>query len=148
FDLLSWPAYGALTHQSVDALVAAADADERGTRNPQDFALSSGAKPGEPADAVCASPSGARRPRCHLECSAMAPRFLGAEFDIHGGGLDLRFPHHENELAQSTAAGDDFARYWVHNGLVTLGGQKMSKSLGNFTLALDFLDGVDPLVAR
>src|SRR5690606_25072776 len=148
FDVRSWPAYGALTHQSVDAMEAAADADPRGKRNPQDFALWKGAKEGEPADAVWTSPWGAGRPGWHIECSAMSKRFLGAEFDIHGGGLDLRFPHHENELAQSTAAGDGFARYWVHNGLVTVGGQKMSKSLGNFTLALDFLDGVDPLVAR
>ncbi|MBN9189805.1 MAG: cysteine--tRNA ligase, partial [Microbacterium sp.] len=82
------------------------------------------------------------------ECSAMSRRYLGAEFDIHGGGLDLRFPHHENELAQSTAAGDPFARYWVHNGLVTVGGQKMSKSLFNFILANAVLDEVDPLVVR
>ncbi|MDQ0615730.1 cysteinyl-tRNA synthetase [Microbacterium sp. W4I4] len=148
FDVRSWPAYGALTHQSVDAMEAAADADPRGKRNPQDFALWKGAKEGEPADAVWTSPWGEGRPGWHIECSAMSKRFLGSEFDIHGGGLDLRFPHHENELAQSTAAGDGFARYWVHNGLVTVGGQKMSKSLGNFTLALDFLDGVDPLVAR
>jgi cysteinyl-tRNA synthetase len=148
FDVRSWPAYGALTHQSVDAMEAAADADPRGKRNPQDFALWKGAKDGEPADAEWASPWGAGRPGWHIECSAMSRRFLGPEFDIHGGGLDLRFPHHENELAQSTAAGDGFARYWVHNGLVTVGGQKMSKSLGNFTLAQDFLDGVDPLVAR
>ncbi|HTN54768.1 MAG TPA: cysteine--tRNA ligase [Microbacterium sp.] len=148
FDVRSWPAYGALTHQSVDAMEAAADADPRGKRNPQDFALWKGAKEGEPADAVWTSPWGAGRPGWHIECSAMSKRFLGAEFDIHGGGLDLRFPHHENELAQSTAAGDGFARYWVHNGLVNVGGQKMSKSLGNFTLALDFLDGADPLVAR
>jgi cysteinyl-tRNA synthetase len=148
FDVRSWPAYGALTHQSVDAMEAAADADPRGKRNPLDFALWKGAKDGEPADAEWASPWGAGRPGWHIECSAMSRRFLGPEFDIHGGGLDLRFPHHENELAQSTAAGDGFARYWVHNGLVTVGGQKMSKSLGNFTLAQDFLDGVDPLVAR
>jgi len=148
FDVRSWSAYGALTHQSVDAMEAAADADPRGKRNPQDFALWKGAKEGEPADAVWASPWGEGRPGWHIECSAMSRRFLGAEFDIHGGGLDLRFPHHENELAQSTAAGDGFARYWVHNGLVTVDGQKMSKSLGNFTLALEFLDGVDPLVAR
>jgi cysteinyl-tRNA synthetase len=148
FDVRSWPAYGALTHQSVDAMEAAADADPRGKRNPQDFALWKGAKDGEPADAEWASPWGAGRPGWHIECSAMSRRFLGPEFDIHGGGLDLRFPHHVNELAQSTAAGDGFARYWVHNGLVTVGGQKMSKSLGNFTLAQDFLDGVDPLVAR
>lgn len=148
FDVRSWPAYGELTHQSVDAMEAAADADPRGKRNPQDFALWKGAKSDEQADAVWASPWGAGRPGWHIECSAMSHRFLGAEFDIHGGGLDLRFPHHENELAQSTAAGDGFARYWVHNGLVAVGGQKMSKSLGNFTLASDFLDGVDPLVAR
>ncbi|BDZ37520.1 cysteine--tRNA ligase [Microbacterium suwonense] len=148
FDVRSWPAYGELTHQSLDAMEAAADADPRGKRNPQDFALWKGAKADEPADAVWASPWGPGRPGWHIECSAMSKRYLGAEFDIHGGGLDLRFPHHENELAQSTAAGDGFARYWVHNGLVTVGGQKMSKSLGNFTLAADFLDGVDPMVAR
>ena len=78
----------------------------------------------------------------------MSRRYLGPEFDIHGGGLDLRFPHHENELAQSTAAGDPFARYWVHNGLVTVGDQKMSKSLGNFLLAEDVLRERDPLVIR
>ncbi|GAA3941853.1 cysteine--tRNA ligase [Microbacterium soli] len=148
FDVRSWPAYGGLTHQSVDAMEAAADADPRGKRNPQDFALWKGAKADEPEDAVWASPWGAGRPGWHVECSAMSRRFLGAEFDIHGGGLDLRFPHHENELAQSAAAGDGFARYWVHNGLITVNGQKMSKSLGNFTLAKDFLDGVDPMVAR
>ena len=148
FDVRSWPAYGELTRQSVDAMEAAEDADPRGKRNPQDFALWKGAKPGEPADATWDSPWGAGRPGWHIECSAMARRYLGAEFDIHGGGLDLRFPHHENELAQSTAAGDAFARYWVHNGLVTVDGQKMSKSLGNFTLAADVLDKHDPLVVR
>jgi len=148
FDVRSWAAYGELTRQSVDAMEAAADADPRGKRNPQDFALWKGAKADEPMDAVWASPWGDGRPGWHIECSAMSRRYLGPEFDIHGGGLDLRFPHHENELAQSTAAGDGFARYWVHNGLVTVGGQKMSKSLGNFTLAADFLDGIDPQVAR
>ncbi|GAB6858839.1 cysteine--tRNA ligase [Microbacterium xylanilyticum] len=148
FDVRSWPAYGELTRQSVDAMEAAEDADPRGKRNPQDFALWKGAKPGEPADATWDSPWGAGRPGWHIECSAMARRYLGAEFDIHGGGLDLRFPHHENEVAQSTAAGDAFARYWVHNGLVTVDGQKMSKSLGNFTLAADVLDKHDPLVVR
>ncbi|MEE6388377.1 MULTISPECIES: cysteine--tRNA ligase [Microbacterium] len=148
FDVRSWPSYGDLTHQSVDAMEAAQDADPRGKRNPQDFALWKGAKPDEPADATWASPWGPGRPGWHIECSAMAKRYLGAEFDIHGGGLDLRFPHHENELAQSTAAGDGFARYWVHNGLVTVDGQKMSKSLGNFTLARDVLDERDPLVVR
>ncbi|WP_404475335.1 cysteine--tRNA ligase [Microbacterium aerolatum] len=148
FDVRSWNEYGALTHQSIDAMEAAEDADPRGKRNPQDFALWKGSKLGEPADATWASPWGAGRPGWHIECSAMAKRYLGSEFDIHGGGLDLRFPHHENELAQSTAAGDGFARYWVHNGLVTVGGQKMSKSLGNFTLAADVLAEHDPLVVR
>ncbi|WP_292765600.1 cysteine--tRNA ligase [Microbacterium sp. UBA3486] len=148
FDVRSWAEYGALTHQSLDAMEAAEDADPRGKRNPQDFALWKGSKPEEPADATWASPWGSGRPGWHIECSAMSKRYLGAEFDIHGGGLDLRFPHHENELAQSTAAGDGFARYWVHNGLVTVDGQKMSKSLGNFTLAADVLAAHDPLVVR
>lgn len=153
FDVRSWAAYGELTHQSVDAMevqepVAEPVEGPRGKRNPQDFALWKGAKPGEPADATWASPWGVGRPGWHIECSAMARRYLGPEFDIHGGGLDLRFPHHENELAQSTAAGDAFARYWVHNGLVTVDGQKMSKSLGNFTLAADVLARHDPLVVR
>ncbi|MEV7608122.1 cysteine--tRNA ligase [Microbacterium sp. NPDC089320] len=148
FDVRSWPAYGSLTNQSVDAMEAAEDADPRGKRNPQDFALWKGAKADEQADATWRSPWGPGRPGWHIECSAMSKRYLGAEFDIHGGGLDLRFPHHENELAQSTAAGDGFARYWVHNGLVTVGGQKMSKSLGNFTLASDVLSERDPQVVR
>lgn len=148
FDVRSWPAYGSLTHQSLDAMEPAADADPRGKRDPRDFALWKGAKPGEPADAAWASPWGPGRPGWHIECSAMSRRYLGPEFDIHGGGLDLRFPHHENELAQSTAAGDTFARYWVHSGLVTVGDQKMSKSLGNFILADDLLAEHDPLVVR
>lgn len=148
FDVRSWPGYGSLTHQSLDAMEPAADADPRGKRDPRDFALWKGAKPGEPADAAWASPWGPGRPGWHIECSAMSRRYLGPEFDIHGGGLDLRFPHHENELAQSTAAGDGFARYWVHSGLVTVGDQKMSKSLGNFILADDLLAEHDPLVVR
>ncbi len=148
FDVRSWPTYGELTRQGVDAMEPAADADPRGKRDPHDFALWKGAKPDEPADAAWDSPWGRGRPGWHIECSAMSRRYLGAEFDIHGGGLDLRFPHHENELAQSTAAGDAFARYWVHNGLVTVGDQKMSKSLGNFLLADDVLRGRDPLVVR
>ncbi|EZP25283.1 cysteine--tRNA ligase [Microbacterium oleivorans] len=148
FDVRSWPSYGALTRQSVDAMESAADADPRGKRDPRDFALWKGAKEGEPVDATWDSPWGAGRPGWHIECSAMSRRYLGPEFDIHGGGLDLRFPHHENELAQSTAAGDGFARYWVHNGLVTVGDQKMSKSLGNFLLAEDVLRSTDPLVVR
>jgi len=130
FDVRSWPAYGALTHQSIDAMEPASDADPRGKRDPRDFALWKGAKADEPVDAAWESPWGRGRPGWHIECSAMSRRYLGSSFDIHGGGIDLRFPHHENELAQSTAAGDAFARYWVHNGLVTVGDQKMSKSLG------------------
>ncbi|MCI9857124.1 cysteine--tRNA ligase [Microbacterium proteolyticum] len=148
FDVRSWPAYGELTRQSLDAMETAADADPRGKRDPRDFALWKGSKPGEPASATWASPWGDGRPGWHIECSAMSRRYLGTEFDIHGGGLDLRFPHHENEMAQSTAAGDAFARYWVHNGLVTVDGQKMSKSLGNFTLAADVLAEHDPVVVR
>ena len=148
FDVRSWPPYGELTHQSLDAMEPAADADARGKRDEHDFALWKGAKPDEPADAAWHAPWGAGRPGWHIECSAMARRYLGAEFDIHGGGLDLRFPHHENELAQSAAAGDGFARYWVHNGLVTVAGQKMAKSLGNFVLAEDVLRERDPLVVR
>jgi cysteinyl-tRNA synthetase len=148
FDVRSWPAYGELTRQSLDAMEPAADADPRGKRDPRDFALWKGTKEGEPASATWASPWGSGRPGWHIECSAMSRRYLGSEFDIHGGGLDLRFPHHENEIAQSSAAGDAFARYWVHNGLVTVDGQKMSKSLGNFTLASDVLDAYDPRVVR
>jgi cysteinyl-tRNA synthetase len=148
FDVRSWPAYGELTRQSIDAMEPAEDADPRGKRDPRDFALWKGAKAGEPPSATWASPWGAGRPGWHIECSAMSRRYLGPEFDIHGGGLDLRFPHHENELAQSAAAGDPFARFWVHNGLVTVGDQKMSKSLGNFLLAEDVLARYDPLVVR
>ncbi|WP_438352279.1 cysteine--tRNA ligase [Microbacterium sp. CJ88] len=147
FDVRSWPSYGELTRQRPDAMESSADADA-GKRDALDFALWKGAKADEPASATWASPWGAGRPGWHIECSAMSRRYLGPEFDIHGGGLDLRFPHHENELAQSAAAGDPFARYWVHNGLVTVDGQKMSKSLGNFVLADDALQGRDPLVVR
>ena len=148
FDTASWPTYGALTNQSVDDMAPAADADPRGKRDPRDFALWKGAKADEPASASWSSPWGDGRPGWHIECSAMSRRYLGAAFDIHGGGLDLRFPHHENELAQSTAAGDDFASYWMHNGLVAVEGQKMSKSLGNSIFAADFLAAARPVVVR
>ena len=131
FDVRSWPAYGELTHQRLDDMEPAADADPRGKRDPRDFALWKGAKPGEPATASWATPWGRGRPGWHLECSAMAGRYLGPRFDVHGGGLDLRFPHHENEQAQSRAAGDGFANFWMHNHFVTMSGEKMSKSLGN-----------------
>jgi cysteinyl-tRNA synthetase len=148
FDTASWPAYGELTNQRIGEMVAASDADPRGKRAPQDFALWKGSKPTEPASASWPSPWGAGRPGWHIECSAMSARYLGTHFDIHGGGLDLRFPHHENEIAQSTAAGDEFANYWVHNGLVNVEGQKMSKSLGNSIFASEFLDLARPLVVR
>jgi cysteinyl-tRNA synthetase len=148
FDTTSWPSYGELTRQKLDDMAPAAAAAPRGKRDPRDFALWKGHKSGEPESASWASPWGAGRPGWHIECSAMSSRYLGPRFDIHGGGLDLRFPHHENELAQSTAAGDGFANYWVHNGLVNVNGQKMSKSLGNSIFASEFLQQARPLVVR
>ncbi|MFZ2964192.1 MAG: cysteine--tRNA ligase [Rhodoglobus sp.] len=148
FDTASWPAYGELTRQKLQNMEAATDADPRGKRDPRDFALWKGAKPAEPVTARWDSPWGQGRPGWHVECSAMSSRYLGPAFDIHGGGLDLRFPHHENELAQSTAAGDRFASYWVHNGLVNVNGQKMSKSLGNSVYAADLLGRAQPIVVR
>jgi len=152
FDVRSYPEYGALTNQRLADLAPAEDSastDELARkRDPRDFALWKGAKPGEPATAAWPSRWGPGRPGWHLECSAMAHRYLGAEFDIHGGGLDLRFPHHENEQAQSRAAGDGFARYWLHNAWVVQGGEKMSKSLGN-TLSVEALTRrVPPAVVR
>lgn len=148
FDVKSWPAYGELTRQSIDNMEAAADADPRAKRDARDFALWKGRKEDEPGSASWSSPWGDGRPGWHIECSAMSERYLGTHFDIHGGGLDLRFPHHENELAQSTAAGHAFANYWVHNGLVHVNGQKMSKSLGNSIYASDLLAQARPLVIR
>ncbi|MFF5215203.1 cysteine--tRNA ligase [Micromonospora sp. NPDC000442] len=149
FDVCSWPSYGALSNQSPDDMQSAGDAPDRGKRDPRDFALWKGTKPDEPADAYWPSPWGRGRPGWHIECSAMCWRYLGAEFDIHGGGLDLTFPHHENELAQSQAAGLPFARYWVHHGLLSIGGAKMGKSLGN-ALDLDYVAslGVRPVELR
>ena len=148
FDTASWPAYGELTRQRADDMADAADADPRGKRSPRDFALWKGSKDSEPASASWNSPWGPGRPGWHIECSTMAARYLGEKFDIHGGGLDLRFPHHENELAQSTAAGHAFATHWMHNGLVTVDGQKMSKSIGNSVFAGELVDRVRPLVVR
>jgi cysteinyl-tRNA synthetase len=149
FDVRSFPAYGELTGQKLDDLQAAddvVDADRK--RDPRDFALWKAHKPGEPETASWPTPWGRGRPGWHLECSAMAERYLGPDFDIHGGGLDLRFPHHENEQAQSRAAGDGFARYWMHNGWVTLGGEKMSKSLGNTALVDEVVKRVRPVELR
>jgi len=148
FDVRSWPAYGELSGQKVDEMEPAADADPRGKRDPRDFALWKGHKPDEPESASWRSPYGRGRPGWHLECSAMAAKYLGTEFDIHGGGIDLRFPHHENELAQSRAAGQAFARYWMHNAWVTTAGEKMSKSLGNSLLVSDVVRRVRPIELR
>ena len=138
FNVRAFASYGSLSGRRIDELEPAADSDPRGKRDARDFALWKGVKPGEPA---WDTPWGAGRPGWHLECSAMAAEYLGTEFDIHGGGLDLIFPHHENEIAQSVAAGGIFARYWMHNAWVTTAGEKMSKSLGNSLL-------VDSVVAR
>ena len=148
FDVRTWPSYGELTRQKLDDMSESPDAATRGKRDPRDFALWKGTKPTEPESASWVAPWGAGRPGWHIECSAMSRRYLGPEFDIHGGGLDLRFPHHENELAQSSALGDDFARYWVHNGIVMVEGQKMSKSLGNSIYAAEFLALARPVVVR
>ncbi|MGY1673366.1 cysteine--tRNA ligase [Geodermatophilus sp. SYSU D00710] len=149
FDVRSFPGYGALTRQKPEEMEPAADSatDER-KRDPRDFALWKAHKASEPDTAGWATPWGRGRPGWHLECSAMAERFLGPDFDVHGGGLDLRFPHHENEQAQSHAAGHGFARYWVHNGWVTLGGEKMSKSLGNTALVDEVVRRVRPIELR
>jgi len=131
FEVAKYPAYGRLSKRRLDDLQAGArvDVDER-KRHPMDFALWKNSKPGEPA---WQSPWGQGRPGWHIECSAMSIRHLGETFDIHGGGMDLIFPHHENEIAQSCGAtGKEFARYWVHNGFVQINKEKMSKSLGNF----------------
>jgi cysteinyl-tRNA synthetase len=148
FSVSSWPDYGQLTRQSPDAVENDDTAVDRAKKDPRDFALWKGRKSDEPETASWASPWGRGRPGWHIECSAMATRYLGSSFDVHGGGLDLRFPHHENELAQSRAAGDDFATTWLHNGLVTVGGKKMSKSTGNVLGLNNVLAETDWVTAR
>ena len=148
FDVRSYPAYGALSGQKVDDMEAAADADPRGKRDPRDFALWKGRKDSEPETASWPSPWGLGRPGWHIECSAMAGKYLGPRFDIHGGGIDLRFPHHENEQAQSRAAGQEFASYWMHNAWITTSGEKMSKSLGNSLLIPNVLERVRGIELR
>lgn len=147
FDVSSFPEYGALTRQSPEDMESG-EASTSAKRSPNDFALWKGHKPDEPDTASWPAPWGPGRPGWHIECSAMATRYLGSEFDLHGGGLDLRFPHHENELAQARAAGHRFARHWIHNALVLVNGQKMSKSLGNSIIASDWIDSTRPIVAR
>ena len=146
FDVRSLDGYGALSGQRLEHMRAADDIEDAGRkRDPRDFALWKAAKPGEPA---WQTPWGPGRPGWHLECSAMATKYLGPTFDIHGGGLDLIFPHHENEMAQSHAAGDGFARYWMHNGMVRIGSEKMSKSLGNSLLVDTMITTVRPVELR
>lgn len=147
FDVVSFAdRYGALSNQRIENMRPAGDtADDAVKHDPRDFALWKGHKPGEPS---WDTPWGPGRPGWHLECSAMATAYLGETFDIHAGGVDLIFPHHENEIAQSQAAGDGFARYWLHNALLTLGGEKMSKSLGNSLLVPEMVKRVRPVELR
>ena len=137
--------YLTLSNQKLDDLQSAGDAEDTFKRDPRDFALWKAAKPGEPS---WPTPWGPGRPGWHLECSAMAAAYLGDEFDIHGGGLDLIFPHHENEIAQSEAAGQKFARRWMHNAWVTTSGEKMSKSLGNSLQVMEVLKRVRGIELR
>ena len=144
FNVSSWPSYGALSGQRVEEMQGA-ETTTPGKRDPRDFALWKCARPGEPN---WATPWGPGRPGWHLECSAMAAKYCGSQFDIHGGGLDLVFPHHENEIAQSQAAGDGFANYWMHNNWVTTAGEKMSKSLGNSLLVSELTKHTRPIELR
>ena len=144
FDVQSYAAYGALSGHKLDD-VHQGESVAEGKRDPRDFTLWKAAKPGEPS---WPTPWGPGRPGWHLECSAMAEAYLGRAFDIHCGGLDLVFPHHENELAQSRGAGSDFAQYWLHNGWVTMSGEKMSKSLGNVVSIPTMLESVRPQELR
>ena len=148
FRVRSFPEYGALAHFSVDDLEEQPLDDVAPTthkEDPHDFTLWKASKPGEP---FWDTPWGPGRPGWHLECSAMAHRYLGTNFDIHGGGVDLIFPHHENEQAQSHAFGDKFTNYWMHNGWVTLKNEKMSKSLGNSVLVTELAKQYRPVVLR
>jgi cysteinyl-tRNA synthetase len=147
FEIRRFPPYGKLSGKNLEELLAGArvEVDER-KRDPRDFALWKAAKPGEPS---WESPWGPGRPGWHIECSAMAMRYLGESFDLHGGGEDLIFPHHECEIAQSEAAtGRPFSRYWVHNGMLNMGKEKMSKSLGNTLLISDLVKRHDPDAIR
>ena len=145
FDVKSFAHYGNLSGQKPDDMVASADSEAMGKRDARDFAMWKSVKPGEPS---WPTPFGDGRPGWHIECSAMAGKYLGPNFDIHGGGLDLIFPHHENEIAQSQAVGDGFANYWMHNAWVTTAGEKMSKSLGNSLLVSEVVKRIRPVDLR
>lgn len=147
FSVNKFPRYGKLSKRNLEEMLAGArvEVDER-KKNPLDFALWKSSKEDEPS---WESPWGAGRPGWHIECTAMSIKHLGESFDIHGGGADLIFPHHENEIAQSEAfTGKPFAKYWVHNGFITIDKEKMSKSLGNFFTLKEVLDEFDPEVTR
>ena len=151
FSVRSFPSYGSLSGRNIDEMEAGhrdlrTEGIEDRKQDPLDFALWKAAKPGEPA---WESPWGMGRPGWHIECSCMSKKYLGLPFDIHGGGADLVFPHHENERAQSEAAcGCEFAHHWMHGGMLQINGEKMSKSLNNFFLLRDILETVDPNVLR
>jgi len=146
FDVRSFADYGKLSGQKIDDLLPAGDSEgESRKKDSRDFALWKSVKPGEPS---WPTPWGNGRPGWHIECSAMAHAYLGDAFDIHGGGLDLVFPHHENEVAQSKAAGQDFANFWLHNAWVTTAGEKMSKSLGNSLVVTEVAKRVRPIELR
>jgi len=145
FSVTSYGDYLALSHQELENLRQPEGEGETGKRDQRDFALWKAVKPGEPS---WDTPWGPGRPGWHLECSAMVHKYLGPAFDIHGGGRDLIFPHHENEIAQSKAFGDEFAQYWLHNAWVTLSGEKMSKSLGNSVLVSEMVQKWRPIVLR
>jgi cysteinyl-tRNA synthetase len=150
YAVRKFPGYGKLSGKSLDELNAGERvAVETDKNDPLDFVLWKSAKPTEPEDVKWASPFGAGRPGWHIECSAMACELLGQTFDIHGGGADLQFPHHENEIAQSEGAtGQPFARYWMHNGFINVDNEKMSKSLGNFFTIRDVLKEFDAETVR
>jgi len=150
FQVSQMPEYGRLSKRNLDDNQAGARVDvDLGKRDPADFALWKFAKPGEPEDAVWDSKWGRGRPGWHIECSAMAAKHLGKTIDIHGGGIDLQFPHHENEIAQSECAhGETMANYWMHNGFLDMAGEKMSKSLGNVVLLNELLDDWDGEIIR
>ncbi len=145
FDVRSFEGYGSLSGQRIDDMLASPDSAAKEKRDPRDFAMWKAAKPGEP---FWQTPWGPGRPGWHVECSAMAGKYLGEQFDIHGGGLDLIFPHHENEIAQSKAAGWAFANFWMHNAWVTTSGEKMSKSLGNSLLVDEVVKRIAPVELR
>ncbi len=146
YDVMKFPAYGKLSHQNLEDLKVGARVETEGKKSPYDFVLWKFEKPGEPS---WDSPWGKGRPGWHIECSAMSAKYLGETIDIHGGGQDLIFPHHEDEIAQSEAANDKpFARFWMHNGFVTINGEKMSKSLNNFYTLRDIFNDYNPLAVR